>query len=269
MNTKHPKEGIVEDLRELGVDDGDVVMVHASIRRIGPVDGGADGLIDALQRAVGTTGTLLMVLGARQVGDEPFAASTTPADPDVGVLAEVFRTRPGVVVNDHPDGRFGAWGHHADELAADGPWDHYYGPGSALERLVQRRGKVLRLGADDNTITLTHHAEALARLDVPKRTVRRRHRIVRDGRFEEVIVETIDDSDGIADYDLTGRDPSDFPPHAVHDDGRIDEFAVILADARSAGLVATGTVGGAVGELLDAAAFVDFAVDWIEAHVRA
>jgi aminoglycoside N3'-acetyltransferase len=40
-------------------------MVHASLRAIGPIRGGADGLIDALEAAVGSEGTLLMTLGAR------------------------------------------------------------------------------------------------------------------------------------------------------------------------------------------------------------
>ena len=54
---------LVDDLRRLGVQAGDVVMVHASLRAIGPVTGGADAVLDALEAAVGEDGTLLMVLG--------------------------------------------------------------------------------------------------------------------------------------------------------------------------------------------------------------
>ena len=39
---------------------------------------------------------------------EPFDCRQTPADPDVGVLAEVFRQRSETKVSDHPEGRFGA-----------------------------------------------------------------------------------------------------------------------------------------------------------------
>ncbi|TMC50105.1 MAG: hypothetical protein E6J14_04415 [Chloroflexi bacterium] len=42
-----------DDLRALGVLDGMTVMVHPPLRRIGPVAGGADGVIDALDAAVG------------------------------------------------------------------------------------------------------------------------------------------------------------------------------------------------------------------------
>ena len=56
---------LCDDLRRLGIEPGDVVMVHASLRAIGPVDGGAAGVVAALDEAVGPSGTLLMTLGAR------------------------------------------------------------------------------------------------------------------------------------------------------------------------------------------------------------
>ena len=105
------RTAIASDLHALGVTLGDLVMVHASLKAIGPVEGGADGVIDAIRAALGDAGTMLMVLGARDdhawVNERPevrrpellrdatpFDAATTPADPEVGVLAEVFRTRP-------------------------------------------------------------------------------------------------------------------------------------------------------------------------------
>ncbi len=55
---------IVQDLRQLGLRSGDLVMVHASLRRLGPVRGRADGVIEAILEAVGPGGTMLMILGA-------------------------------------------------------------------------------------------------------------------------------------------------------------------------------------------------------------
>ena len=40
-------EQLTADLVGLGVKTGDLVMVHASLRAVGPTDGGADGVIDA------------------------------------------------------------------------------------------------------------------------------------------------------------------------------------------------------------------------------
>src|SRR5262249_23171334 len=138
---------------------------------------------------------------------------------DVGVLAEVFRTSAGTVVSDHPEGRFGARGRLAPELTADVPWHDYYGPDSPLDRFVQFGGRVLRLGADVETVTLLHWAEYLAPI-VEKRRVRR-HRLVRgDGGAPEVrLVDTLDDSDGIAEYDGVEE----------------DEFGVILREFLDSG----------------------------------
>jgi aminoglycoside N3'-acetyltransferase len=251
---------IAGDLARLGVAPGDVVMVHASLRRIGPVEGRAAGLVAALDDAVGPEGTLLMALGARDewswvndqpedaraelLGDaEPFDPLVTPAQDDMGVLAEVFRTTPGTRVSDHPEGRFGARGRLADELTREVPWDDYYGPGSPLERLVEHDGKVLRLGADTNTVTLLHYAEYLAH--VPDKIRVRRHRRVLGSNGPEVrVVECLDDNLGIVEW------PDDY-------------FTSILTDYLATGAGRQALVGHATSELLDARDLVAFAARWM------
>ncbi len=258
-------EELTTDLGRIGVAAGDALMVHASLRAVGPVERRAAGVLDALAAAVGPAGTLLMTLGARDewawVNErperqraellrdaEPFDRLTTPADPEIGVLAEVFRTRAGTKVSDHPEGRFGASGRLAGQLTADVPWDDYYGPGSPLERFVQAGGRVLRLGADLDTLTLLHYAEYLA--PVPDKRRVRRHRVVaaRD-RHELRVVECLDDSEGIVDH------PGE------------DYFAAILREYLTTGRAASGTVGRATSELIDAADVVEFGVAWMSRNL--
>lgn len=238
------RETLVAQLRALGVASGDVVMLHTSMRKVGPVALGAAGMIEALKEAVGTKGTLLMVLSADE--SEPFDALVSPVDvEDMGVLAEVFRTYPGVEVNDHAADRFAALGPDAPSLLEPTPLHDYHGPGSVLERFVQRGGKVLRLGSNVDTVTLTHYAEYLA--DVPdKRRARRRY--VRADIGEQWI-ESLDDTDGIAEW--RGG----------------DYFPQIFLDYRASGAVAMGAVGRCTAELLDAADFVRFAVRWMNEHL--
>ena len=128
------------------------------------------------------------------------------------------------------------------------PWDDYYGPGSPLERFVQAGGRVLRLGADLDTVTLLHYAEYLAPLPSKRRV--RRHRLVlgRDGP-EVRVVQCLDDSDGIVD--LPGE----------------DYFAVILREYLATGRASTGIVGRATSELIEAADIVEFAVSWMADHL--
>ncbi len=257
-------DDLTADLRRLGVAAGDLIMVHASLRAVGPVEGGADGVIDALVAAVGPDGTLVVNVGARDDWDwvnarpegeraallrgaPAFNCLLTPADPDVGVLAEVLRTRASTRVGAHPDGRFAASG-RLDRIVEDVPWDDYYGPGSPLARFVESGGRVLRLGADLDTLTVLHYAEYLTPIPA-KRRVRRHHVVAgREGR-EIRIVESLDDTNGIVDH------PGE------------DYFAVILREYLATGRALVGVVGRAVSELIDAADVVEFGAAWMVEHL--
>jgi aminoglycoside N3'-acetyltransferase len=251
----------MRDLRRLGVRGGDVVMVHASLRALGPVEGGAEGVLDALEEAVGPEGTLLMILGARNdwawvherpeperaallAEAVPFDAARTPAHPDMGYLAEAFRRRPGTLVTEHPEARFGARGRRASELLASAPWHDYFGPGSPLEHLCQAGGRILRLGADLNTATVLHRAEYLVALPAKKR-VRRHYRVLGERGPEVRHVDCLDDDNGIVDW------PGE------------DYFGLLLADYLAQGSARRETVGQARSELLEAEELVSFGVRWM------
>jgi aminoglycoside N3'-acetyltransferase len=47
---------LTAQLRALGVDPGGVLLVHMSYRAVRPVEGGPEGVIDALLAAVGEAG---------------------------------------------------------------------------------------------------------------------------------------------------------------------------------------------------------------------
>jgi aminoglycoside N3'-acetyltransferase len=259
---------VVKQLRTLGVRPSDLLMVHASLRRIGPVEGGAQGLIAALEEAAGPDGTLLMVLGAQDahawINDrpeaerealladaEPFDNPRTPALPEVGVLAEVLRTMPGTLVNDHPEGRFAARGARAAELLQDLPWHDYYGPGSALDRFIGAGGRVMRLGADEDTVTVLHHSEYLAQVP-DKLRVRRHRKILTPDGPRIVVVECLNDENGIV--------PDDQQP-------QVDYFALILRAYLERGPASVGMVGRATAELIPAADIVAFGAQWMTEHL--
>ncbi|GHL16939.1 hypothetical protein ECZU23_53820 [Escherichia coli] len=46
----HTRKAITEALQKLGVQTGDLLMVHASLKAIGPVEGGAETVVAALRR---------------------------------------------------------------------------------------------------------------------------------------------------------------------------------------------------------------------------
>lgn len=255
---------LTSDLTSLGVRPGRPVMVHASLRKLGPMDGGPQGVIAALDAATGPDGGWMMVLGAENDWDwvnerpeaeraalladaVPFDPLTTPAEEDVGHLAEAMRRHPGTQVTDNPEGRFAARGALAGALLSDAPWDDYFGPGSPLEHLCALGGQVLRLGADPDTVTLLHYAEYLAPV-VHKRRVVRHRRVVGPNGPEVRTVRCLDDSEGIVTW------PGE------------DYFATILKAYLSEGRGVEGRVGGAQSELLDARDLVDFGAEWMARH---
>ncbi|MGQ0558569.1 MAG: aminoglycoside N(3)-acetyltransferase [Sphingosinicella sp.] len=246
-------------------------MVHASLRKIGLTraaigEGGADLLIDALEDVLGPAGTLLMILGvhwdfdwinARHPAEErpgllagavPFDSRTAPAMREIGWLAEAFRRRQGTRLSANPSGRFGARGRHARAVLAGQPWHDYYGPGSPLQKLCDRGGRILRIGADPDTVTALHYAEYLARLPNKKR-VRWHYRLADEAGARDVFVDCLDDASGIVDW------PGE------------DYFALILKAYLATGRADRGTVGHAEAELIDADDLVNFGARWMEKYL--
>lgn len=240
MNTK---ETIIKHLEKLGLQNYSTVMVHTSMRKVGKIEGGADTLIDALLQTLGPLGNLVMVLGADD--DEPFDLLATAADEDMGVVPELFRQRSGVRVNDHAAARYAVHGPQAEFLLNPTQLHDYHGPDSVLERVTGMNGAVLRLGADADTVTLTHLAEYLA--DVPnKRRVSLRYERMDSG---VQWIDSLDDSEGIAEWK----------------EG--DYFPRILLDYLKTDSVRIGRVGNSEAELFPAKDFVSFAKEWIESNL--
>ena len=51
---------MAENLRALGVHENGVLLVHASLRSLGKVEGGAEAIIKVLLDVLGASGTLLL-----------------------------------------------------------------------------------------------------------------------------------------------------------------------------------------------------------------
>ena len=260
-------DAIAADLYALGLTAGDAVMVHASLRSIGPVLGGGDGVIAALRSVLGPQGCILSYVSwleqfedaldsdgrldqALKLFIPAFDPATARANPDHGWFAEALRTTPGARRSGNPGASVAALGAGADGFTEDHALDYGYGEGSPFARLSAAGGKVLMLGAPLDTMSLLHHAEHLA--DIPgKRVIR-----------IEVPLATPEGAAWrrIEEYDT--RDP------VV--DG-LDElyFATIVEEFLASGQGARGAVGNAQSVLVPAAAMTSFAVRWLEARFRA
>ncbi|HJU44123.1 MAG TPA: AAC(3) family N-acetyltransferase, partial [Vicinamibacterales bacterium] len=180
---------LARDFTSLGIQPGDTLMVHASVRAVGPIAGGPDQIHLALKDALTDAGTLMMYAGCPIGYDDvgrgqlraleeraviakqpPFDAVTARAAREHGVLVEFFRSFPGSLVNNHV-ARFVVWGREARYLISKQPWNYAFGKDSALERFVELNGKILLLGCDHDNVTFLHYAEHI--VDIPDKRIAR------------------------------------------------------------------------------------------------
>ena len=150
---------------EIGVAPGMDLLVHSSLRRVGPVDGGADAIIDTLLAAIAPDGTLMMstVSGNVNADQTVFHVAHTPST--VGALTNVFRQRPGAIRSLHPVHSIAAIGPKArffteGHLEAPTPWSAE----SPYGKLMRNQGFVLFLGTDFSANTCIHAIEIEARV---------------------------------------------------------------------------------------------------------
>jgi aminoglycoside 3-N-acetyltransferase len=165
------RSSLVAGLGEAGVSDGDSILVHTSMARLGFVVGAARTVIEALIQAVGVNGTVMMPTYSGELSDpaewrypsvpsewiEKIRAETPAYDPwltptrSMGIVAELFRHYPGARRSPHPHSSFAALGKAAAELVDAHPVDYRFGPNSPLGKIADIGGKVLLLGAAPQT----------------------------------------------------------------------------------------------------------------------
>lgn len=178
--------GLVDQLHALGVRAGAVVVVHTAFSRVKPIEGGPQGLIDALRAAIGPNGTLVMPSMSDE-DDNPFDVAATPCR-GLGVVADTFWRLPGVRRSDNPHA-FAASGPRAAEIVADHPLDVPHGVDSPIGRVYEMDGQVLLLGVGHDANTTIHLAESMAgvRYGLPHHVT-----VTRNGRPQRVDYVEID-----------------------------------------------------------------------------
>jgi aminoglycoside 3-N-acetyltransferase len=260
---------LLADLRALGVREGSVLMVHVRMSALGWVIGGSGTVVSALLEALGPEGTLMAYASwqehvyhaeewppehrAAYLAEPPvFDPATAEAARDHGRLPERVRTWPGAERSVHPEASMVAIGRRARELTADHPQDDGYGPDSPLGRLVAAGGEVLMLGAPLETLSILHHAEAIATAR-GKRTVTFEIPVRTPAGVERRTYTDIDTSRGAYRYE-----DLELPFE--------DEFTTIGTAALEAGIGTTGTVGAATCHRFPAPELVAFATTWLDRH---
>ncbi|WP_420033028.1 aminoglycoside N(3)-acetyltransferase [Streptomyces sp. cg28] len=173
------RASLATDLRALGVESGETLLVHTSLSSLGWVNGGPAAVVHALLDALGPGGTLAVPTQTGDLTDpegwgnppiprewwETVRATMPGYDPatspsrGVGVLPETLRTWPGALRSAHPHTSFAALGPRAARIVDGHAPDCRLGERSPLARLEELGARVLLLGAGYDSCTSFHLAE--------------------------------------------------------------------------------------------------------------
>ena len=166
----------VNAFREVGLNAGQPVIVHASLSSIGEIRGGVDTLLGALlsmtHGIMAPTFTYKTMI-TPEVGPEnnalvygsgndfnrlaEFFRPEMPADPMMGILPETIRKHPGAKRSSHPILSFSGIGVDT-ALEAQSLVE----PLAPIRELCEQNGIVLLVGVNHTVNTSIHYAERLA-----------------------------------------------------------------------------------------------------------
>ena len=164
------KEDIKNQLRDMCVPRDSVVLVHSSLRKVGEVEGRADGLIDALKEHICADGGLLCIPTHTwaNLGKEGVMTLDMNGGTCIGTLPNIAAARCDAVRSDHPTHSMAVFGEGAEEfVAGEEKCTTPTPPDSCYGKIYDRDGYILLVGVGHNRNTYLHCVEEM--LDVPNR----------------------------------------------------------------------------------------------------
>lgn len=155
------EKNLTIDMKKIGIKEGDIIIVHASMKKIGEkVDGGPEAVIQALFNAVGKNGTI--VFPTFTVLNPKTELKTEPSR--LGLLSEVFRKWHGAKRSNNPTHCVSAIGKHAAEIISGHEKLSQFGLNSPLHKASNMGAKVLHLGTSLKSCSLIHVGETIGKV---------------------------------------------------------------------------------------------------------
>ena len=164
------KEFLKEQIRAMGILPTDTVLIHTSMRAIGQVENGADGVIDAFREVLSDGLFLVPTHTWGNVNRETphYDVRTTPSC--IGALPTAAVFRKDGFRSLHPSHSIWGYGKNAEEfLRGEEKLLDPMPPGSAWSRLAEVGAKILLLGVENNRNTFIHAVDEW--MDLPDRLV--------------------------------------------------------------------------------------------------
>jgi amino acid adenylation domain-containing protein len=154
-----------QQLKHMGIAAGDTVLMHSAFRVFNGFQGTPDQVIECVLNVVGQSGNLLMVSMPSGGSTYDYLKAGIPFDVNnttsaMGVIAETFRRRPGVVRSLNPAHPILAYGPAAQWIISDHEKMMYScGKGSPFEKILQLNAKGLFFDVSLGRMTFFHYLE--------------------------------------------------------------------------------------------------------------
>lgn len=150
--------------RSLGIESGDVMLVHSSYKALGEVEGGPQTVIDALLATLGEAGTLIMpTFNFDFCKGQPWDVRSTPSR--MGVLTELVRQDPRSCRVFHPIYSFAAIGGRQEAICGLRNKSSY-GADSLFAKLLEWDARIMVIGLSyTDSMTFFHHVEEMEGVD--------------------------------------------------------------------------------------------------------
>ena len=179
------KSIIKDKFMELGLKEGDNVLVHSSLKSLGYVKDGIETVINAMIETIGKEGTLMVPTFTPTLA---FDLNNTPSQ--MGVISEKVRQMNGALRSNQPSHSFAAIGRNAKFLVRDHEKTTALGKDSPIAKLLSLDGYVLLIGVGHDKNSLIHLAEILAIVPYMINSSYRQM-VVRDGKKKKVKLEEL------------------------------------------------------------------------------
>ena len=177
--TPFTRAGLLGDLRKLGVETGDVLLMHSAVNTVGRArdmvrapDTGMAWLLEALLEAAGPAGIVAVPTFTKTFKHSADGPSGDVWDPArspsrVGSFTDYLWRRPGAERSGHPTHSVAALGQRAQEFCAGHSWREgasTFDRNGPWGKLADWNGKILWLGTGMRTQTAVHVVEDWMRL---------------------------------------------------------------------------------------------------------
>ncbi len=240
----YTREHLMAHMREMRIDPNGTLLVHSSMKSIGPVEGGADTVLDAMTEYMKDGLLILPTHTWDHIGKSNPVCDASAEKSCVGLLTNMFRVRPGVIRSLHPTHSVAAIGKDAAEYVAGE--ENTHSPCSwagCWGKLYQRKAQILMLGVNLSRCTFLHSVEE--KMNVPGRLT--------------------DDEEEL--FTIAPDGTKYAVPQHRHCCANSDFFVKMDDEYASRGAMKYARFGDAECRLLDAVKSADIAMEWLKKDI--